>query len=385
MIDANAPLRVDNIIRVERPVGETVSFHTGTIVNAEVMDIIGSGMVMLKISPPAGKSEGLEGKTIKAKTLVPLSKGDLIILEAHKDDEGLRFKIIGRNVQWLEAEEPMDSAEIISCELPETLPKGAETLPPKFLELFKNMCSFRLKSGDFKILKDMLNSIPQLLKDNFQEFDALQNLLPEIEDMNTKFFKKIVETSGVLYETRLKLLALFGKTFQGDDQKRLLMKIRDIIDSEQTANILKYEGLNKKDLIDTIDRFLKNIEFYQLSSNINDMLFTYVPIIWNDMRDGEMIFKKEKRDDTNAFTCDIKLDLVKLGMILVTITWFDMEFYIYIHAENPVTVTTLNAGKSELKNRMEHSGLKVAHININQTNDFKSFGQGIPHGLDIRV
>jgi len=376
MIDSNAPVKIDNIVRVERPVGEAVSFRTGDIVNAEVMDIVGSGMVMLKITPPAGKSESMEGKIIRAKTLVPMEKGDSLILEAHKDEDGLRFRVIDRSVQGIEPE-PRDLTGLVSSEMSQNIPK-------KILELLINMSSNRLQSGDYKILKDMLNSIPTLIKDNFPEIKMLQSLFPEIEEINNKIFKRIVETSGVLYETRLKMLALFGKTFQGDDQKRLLMRLKEIMGSEQVANILKFEGLNKADLIDTIDRFIKNIEFYQLSSNINDMLFTFVPIIWKDMLDGEMTFKRDK--EGNAFTCDIKLDLVKLGMINVSVTWIDKEFYIYFHVENPITASTLKSGKPELKKRMEQAGLKIAHININQTKDSeKNFGHVVEHGLDLRV
>jgi len=373
MIDANIPIKADNILRVERPIGQTVAFQTGTIVKAEVMDIIESGMVMLKITPPIGQSEGVEGKIIRAKSFVVLEKGDTVLLEANNDEEGLRFKVIERNVQHIESRSNETEGESF-----------LEGIPKKFLEMLTNMSSLRLKSGDYQILKDMLNTMPALLKNNFPEFKALQSFLPAIEELNNKFFKRLVESSGVLFETRLKQLALYGKAFQGDDQKRLLMRLKEIVGSEQVSNILKFEGLKKSDIIDTIDRFIKNIEFYQLSSNINDMLYTYVPIIWNDMRDGQMIFKKEKKGDSNSFTCDIKLDLVSLGLIIATITWYKDEFYIYFNTQTSLTAGLLTMEKGELKKRFEAAGLNIKHINVIETKGL-TFTNNEPHGLDVRV
>lgn len=374
MIDANAPIKIDNIIRVERPVGDTVSFRTGDIVKAEVMDIIGSGMVMLKITPPAGRSEGLEGKIIRAKTLVPMEKGDSVTLEA--DDDGLRFRLIERNPHGVEAQ-PSESH----------VPQPFDGIPKKLMDILTNMSLFRLKSGDYKILKDMLDSIPSLIKDNFPEFKTLSSLIPNIEELDSGFFKGLVETGGVLFETRLKMLALLGKTFHGDDQKRLLMKIKEILGSIEVGNILKYEGLKKGDIINTIDKFIKNIEFYQLSSSINDMIFSYIPIIWSDMKDGEMSFKKKQ--DSNTFTCDIKLDLVTLGKIMVNITWYNNEIYINFNIERDLAVSMLKEKKAVLKKRLGDAGLLIKSINVNLTNDIQTFGStehsGFDHGLDIRV
>ena len=120
------------------------------------------------------------------------------------------------------------------------------------------------------------------------------------------------------------------------------------------------------ELSSTVDNFIRNIEFFQFTSRLNDMFCTFLPVMWDDLKDSEFIFKKDKRDRKSHYTCGINLSLESLGKLSISVTISDKVFYISFHAEESEIANLLRSQKHVLEERFASEGLKLNAINIDQ-------------------
>ncbi|MBF0486820.1 MAG: flagellar hook-length control protein FliK, partial [Nitrospirae bacterium] len=175
-----------------------------------------------------------------------------------------------------------------------------------------------------------------------------------------------------------------------NDQKALLLKIKNILQDDKMVEALKNSPAKRDELVGVVDKFIKNIEFYQVSSRANDMVSTYLPFLWNELRDGELLFKKNKYHAKKSFTCDINLDLDRLGKISASVTAADGGFFVSFNVEKDNTKQLIMENKGELEKRFAANGLTLKVINVGQktrldfaeNNDKKRTPSG---GLDLRI
>ncbi|MCG6552300.1 MAG: flagellar hook-length control protein FliK, partial [Candidatus Magnetominusculus sp. LBB02] len=169
-----------------------------------------------------------------------------------------------------------------------------------------------------------------------------------------------------------------------NDPKALLLKVRELLQDDKTSESMKYSGAKHDELALTVDKFIKNIEFFQLTSKANDMIYTYLPLQWNGLKDGELLFKKNKYHAQKSFTCDINLDLDKLGKLSVSVTKADSGFFISFNAEKDSTKQLILENKGELEQRFAAAGLSLKIVNVGQ----KAQPAAAPApsgGLDLRI
>ncbi|MBF0517957.1 MAG: flagellar hook-length control protein FliK, partial [Nitrospirae bacterium] len=170
-----------------------------------------------------------------------------------------------------------------------------------------------------------------------------------------------------------------------NDQKALLLKIRNILQDERMSEVLKYSPSKREDLAGAVDKFIKNIEYYQLSSRANDMVYTYLPFLWNELKDGELLFKKNKYHAQKSFTCDINLDLDKLGKLSISVTTADSGFFVSFNAEKDNTKQLILQNKDDLEKRFKAAGLTLKIINVGQKTKLDFAGKNPSGGLDLRI
>ncbi|KJU82225.1 hypothetical protein MBAV_005575 [Candidatus Magnetobacterium bavaricum] len=157
-----------------------------------------------------------------------------------------------------------------------------------------------------------------------------------------------------------------------DDQKSLLFRLQDVLSEGRVADILKYSVGRRDDIPDIVERLIKHIEFFQVSSKANDMVYSFVPFSWQGLRDGEMLFKKNKYSSKKTFTCDINLNLWQLGKLSISATVSDRVFFISFRAERAETKDLIVAHRGELERRFAKAGLSLQVINVamKETIDF---------------
>jgi hypothetical protein len=146
-----------------------------------------------------------------------------------------------------------------------------------------------------------MKALPGSVKSAIPELKNLQALL-DARQLDGKLIKAFVEKSGIAFETKLTIAVLKdpGQILQSllalqteGDFESLLLKLRKLLADRSVSTALRQAGFNGSELSRTVERFLDNIEFYQLTSKLNDMLYTFLPIAWDGLNDGELMFKKK--------------------------------------------------------------------------------------------
>ena len=428
----------DNLYSFYRSFGKALSWSVGDIVRAEVINVMSSGSVALRVTQENGESA-----IITAKSQVPLSAGSQVLLKVSGGEGEIRLQLVSTATE----------GSLINNQPP-------ETMPARLLKILTDFSGLRLSSGDIQLIKDAFEKIPERLRVAIPEFKALAELMPQVEELNAGLLKQSVEGSGVLLETKLKLIgrnmsgaedgsgpgfiiegseehadvlrqvinddevlrefklsgkgeseigatldkvirkALEGSGKQllsehgkaaetGDgsfrpetDQKAVLIKLGALLKDSDIASSLKAAGVKVSDVSGAVDRLLKNIEFFQLSSKVNDVLYTFLPLTWQEMRDGEITFRKENRSGERTFSCDINLDLAPMGRLSVSVTLYDGSYHVTFYAEEDTTKLLIESGKNHLQQQFADNGLPLRVVNISGK---RNPGAGDGKGLHIRV
>jgi hypothetical protein len=444
MIDNFIVTQTNNLLTLTRPEGRGGTFRLGEVLTADVLDVIESGMVTLRITPPVGR--GLEGQgkgldttggepqsggletrgaetrgaetrgamLVRARTSVPMDKGDRVLLEVMGADKDVRLKFLGVSTgREAEAAAPPQG--------------GPPSVEQKIQTLMGELSGSKLSVPQFKGLQEVFAKLPESLKNAFPIFRALEAALPEIEKLNAGMFKNAVEDTGVLFETRLKFATAQNSpqaqnnpptqnapptddaaspddlaaellkgasggpdTFKTDsdagdgspasnfskkgqernaqlnrrDLKAVLLKARELLKNEKVLETLKHSGLDPKEINTAVDKLIKNIEFFQLTSRANDMIYTFLPFSWNELKDGELVFKKNKYYGKKSYTCDMNLDLEHLGKISISTTAYEGEFFVSFNAEKEETRNLLEKNKSALAGKFKAVGLALKAVNV---------------------
>ncbi len=371
----NTILKADtirNLLTLTGQADRPLAVKAGTIVKAEVIESAGKGQAVLRIIASDSKGTNIPGATIKTDTQVPLIKGNHVSLEILGGTDKLKMRIIDGSQQASEA--------------------SRQTIPIKFLDMFAQISESRLNNSEFKLLLNLLNSLPQTVKTKIPEFQKVDKLMVDIKQLDGKILKAFVESSGVAFETRLKIAALKDPgsmlqhlmALQADgDLKALLLNLKKLLKDQSIVNTLKKAGFKIAELSSTTDNFIKHIEFFQFTSKFNDMFYTFLPVLWDDLKDGEFVFKKDRRQGKKAYSCGINLDLEALGKLSISVTISDKAFYLTFHAEQSNVANLIRSQKHILEERFVSQGLTLKAINIEQRSI--AFGESQRQEVNIKT
>lgn len=352
-----------NTLTVVNYTGSNAAIRMGSLVNAQVMDFISQGMVALRIIPPPGQSA--EAVYVRVKTNVPLEKGQTVVLEVLEEGKNARFRIVDG------AREDASS------------PKGK--FPSRLMQLLEELSGIkRLGNADFKLLLRLFKSLPST-----PEFRAVEKMLPLVEELNAGLLKSSVESSGIMLEARLRL-AVLNKGLpdlagvRAGDMKALMLRLGGQLQNSDFQGLLRQMGFNQAEVADVVSRFINNMEFFQLASKINDMLYTYLPVSWEEMKEGELLFKKKMQRGKASYTCDVNLDLEPMGRVSASVTFFEGVYYVSFQAERKETRELIESGKAALLERFAAQGLDLRTVNIGGRNRI-DFGETQNNGINITV
>jgi hypothetical protein len=350
-----------NLIVLRTSGDRSIHLRVGSIVRASVSDVRKDGSLMLKITDP----EGGKPLTLKAISEIPIEKGQAILLQVNSASDVLSLRLLS----------------------------GVRERPPLQIpqQLSALLNSARLDSEEVRQLALMLDSLPESIKNDIPGFGRLLKLLNmDIQDM--RLLRAFVESSGVGLETRLRIAALgHSQGMQGilslqenGDLKAVLLNLQKLLEKKDTAAELKRAGLSLQDVTALTGRFLRNIEFLQLTSRLNHIYFTFLPPNWKEMNDGEIIFRKDRGGRRGSWTCDINLDLKDSGRLRASITMSGMRFLVTFHVESDITASSIEKKRDFLLRRFSAAGFELAAVNIIRTKRVE-FGKPGSGGISLKI
>lgn len=356
-------VKPDNLLTLITHSLKTISLKVGDIVNAEVLEVMDSGNVSLRIK---SSNTARDSAIIIARSGMLLTKGDVILLKVAGLGQEIKLQFVGMS-KGIKAED--------------------NPLIRQIQSILSEMPNSGLKVNDVRIIKEFFRSMPETMRTVFPEFRVIEKLLPEIAQMSNTSLKTLINASGVMFEARLKLAAMEDSDIEKlimSDLKGLLLKVKGELMNEQVLKFIQMSGLQHGEITGAAERLLKAIEFFQLTSYINNVLYTFLPVSWQGLRNGEIIFRKGREDKDDSYSCEINLDLEKIGKLSAAITLFNKLLYVSFYAERPETVSLIISQKKLLENRFVDAGLSLQAVNIShkQDIDFNAKEQG---KLDIKV
>ncbi len=398
-----------HVLTVKAAPENNVPSRAGTVVKAEVIQINNKGDAQLRLISSDSISKTVQGMTITVRMSAPVIKGQQIYLEVLESNTkaGKAPDRPGEPVRAETGVQPTPgkplppeyggkNSEIVMRlvsgfrKVPEASP---QVMPVKLLNMFAQLSEAKLNSSEFKFILSLLRSLPQSVKTAIPEFRNLEKLIPDITQLDGKVLKAFVESSGVALETRMKIAITntSGSLLQNltalraeGDIKLLLLSLQKLLKDRDVVNTLKRSGYKMKELTERIEGFIRNIEFFQFSSKINDIFYTFLPALWEDLRDGELLFRKDRNKRKTSYSCGINLDLERMGRLSISVTVSNREFYVTFHSERADVAHLIESQKHLLQNGFASQGLSLKAVNIDQKNTIV-FGESQLPGVSVKI
>ncbi len=204
--------------------------------------------------------------------------------------------------------------------------------------------------GDEKPGQTQQSPLPALKNDAAaQKIDkpehAQPSLLPALKN----------DLKAVLLELKQRVSVPLENTREAQDPKAPVA-VRETVDSAAALKTLqgKIEGL------------LKDVETFQALSKTTDSFYTFLPVNWKELRDGDVAFKKGREGAAGGTTssCRINLDLAGFGSLSILVLMNNKDFFVSFKADRPESHSLIHANMDELKSSFVEKGLslKTAHV-----------------------
>jgi hypothetical protein len=337
------------------------ALQVGEILQAEVLTVTET-MVAVR----------MKNSILEARTNLPLQQGDVLSLLVEEAGQEIRLRLLSGG-------------------------SGAASLKNVVFAALNTLKEVKPAADDIRVLTTFLANVPRSVKDLLPELDVLEKLASSPEGLTGSVLKAAVRDSGVLFETKLRLLlaesesdvSLLGPKMQAlldSDMKAALLSLKRSLGRADILDRLLQSGVSADSLSAAVDNLLKNTELLQLQSKLDGTLQVFVPFVWRELKDGELVFSESPRDwpEENASLCTVNLDLERAGRLSARLLLQGGQLYIDILAESEAFFRILQDNAGLLRNRLTVAGLRLGGLTIHQTDriEIKPPQAG---GLSIRI
>jgi len=355
-IDAIA--RIGNSLTFQSSSGDGMRFAVGDVIQADVLSILPDGNVSIRITTESGKSG-----VVAARSEVPLAEGESVLLKVVGGEPEVALRFLG----------------VIRDEgTPGGVPAG---LPEVYRELASELAASRLSSADARQAQESILLLPEAVKGAVPGFETIGRS-PGMEGLDGTVLREAVEGSGILLETKLKLAA---KDFvPGADRKEALLRLGEVLRDRDVAGAFSRAGGSPGEAGVRADGLLSTIESFQLASAAQGGVTLPLSLQWDELVDGEMLFRKRTRGKGESYTCEINLDLRPLGKLSASVTMYDGAFFVSLSPQSEATRSLLSSRSAEVERRFREAGLALRAVSITRKNRV-DFGVPARNGVDVEV
>ncbi|WP_456382937.1 flagellar hook-length control protein FliK [Persephonella sp.] len=318
--------------QIVKPLGKSIHLRAGETVKAEVIDILPTGGVVLR----------MKGGVMTVETDIPLQKDTsllLKILNTPTTDHRLKIQIIGvldknNTLQVLNFQQTQ-LRDILS--LLESSPQLKESILNFLFQTGLENIS-RMSQKEASLLANLLSAGLKTVKPPVQELEVARQLFPNIQNLQPEKMKELIAATGIFFENKLKKKDLKGLE---RDLKGLLLREENLSPEEK--------------------QMLKTVENYQLLSRLTGGIFTFVPVLWQELDRGDLFFKKSSRGK-NVYFCRIDLDFKNLGKVTAGVFQFGKELYVNLFVEDETLKQLIEEDADTLRERLKGYGFSDVSI-----------------------
>ncbi len=496
------------LLTIERPAGQAISLRLAEIVRAQVMEILPSGAVALKV----------KGEPLIAKTQVPLQAGTTAYFKVTgmpAEGKDLTLQFLGHAPQEEPElfQQPLQTGaksqqlaslikefqalfdqikgvrpdqqspktarlQELNAEILKNLPSDPQRLPKELRSQIQDILqqSLRLTSNSIQSrVLDLTKSLPHDMPQTPSIENLKRDILVSIDRLLQSSLKGAIQDTGVALEAKLKQITQSIPSVQAEDiTKGVTPRTANIVSSQsdstgditkgvtppkgpdrlqpkqgllltesfargetskagvtsqeppQIHNDLKAKLLQLRSTIEhtkailqeainpaerqrpdasltnriavaeaslnKIDGLLRDIETLQTLSKATDSFYTFLPIDWKGLKEGDISFKKGKGrgGSVSPYSCRVNLDLHELGPVGLIVMKFGGDFYVSMRAKDDMFRVALKAHLKELQESFEARGMRLRAVNVFDYDDTEGFQQieeiaGPEGGIDIEA
>ncbi len=272
-------------IQITKPQGYSLSLKVGEVVRAEVIDILPSGGVVIR----------MKGSYITVRTEIPLQKESSLLLKILElpQDNRLKIQLLG----------VLDNKGNISINKTDLSQISLNSLAR--LINIENLTDFE-KIMLFQVIKDKIKPV------NLQEtlsYGFIKQISPET-------IKQAIYNSGIFLEAKLKNI-IRGK--------------KEDIKNDIKANLLITIDKSISGTGDKNKTLLNDIYMYQLLSRLTDSIYTYIPQILKGVKNFDLSYKKIKK---GIYVVKLDINLETYGRVLVILNYNSTFLNIFFKFED---------------------------------------------------
>jgi hypothetical protein len=399
----------EGLITVTKPLGKPIPLNVGEIVKGEVMDLLSTGGVTLRI----------KGGFITARTDIPLQKDTEVMLKVigtPSSPNELKLQFIGmaekekaappelkgdalnRLLQDFSGPSTKTPLTLEKIEgLLKALPADINAIPNAIRLQIQNVLRESLKATGQDIqtrLNELFKDLPAALKNQASlqglKLDVTVSIDKLLSEGAADNLEGLLRGTGVALESKLKAVAELlqqakvspeggaepSKGTLSIDIKQLLPAAdRASLDNDLKANLLRLKEVLEQMTIgdqavikkasDAVGGLLKDIETFQLLSRTTQSFYTFLPVNWQELRDGEIAFKQNTGEDKPAsFSCRLNLDLEDHGKLVIMVLSHNNEFFVSLKPESEEFKSMLAANVNHLEDQFTEKGLNLKAVRV---------------------
>lgn len=349
---------IGNSLAVLSPSDDGMRLAVGDVVRADILSILPDGSVSIRITTDSGKS-GI----VAARSEVPLAEGESVLLKVAGGEREVALRFLG---------------VIRGGGTPGGMPTG---LPGMYRELASELAASRLSTADARRAQESVLLLPEAVKGTVPGFEAIVRS-SGMEGLDGTVLRETVEGSGILLETKIKLAA--KDLAPGADRKEALLRLGEALRDRDVAGAITRAGGSPGEAGVRVDGLLSTIESFQLASAAQGGVYIPLSLQWDELVDGEMLFRKRTRGKGESYTCEINLDLRPLGKMSVSVTIYDGAFFVSLSPQSEATRSLMSSRSAEVERRFREAGLALKAVSITRKNRV-DFGVPARDGVDVAV
>ncbi|MDY0039077.1 MAG: hypothetical protein RBS57_02120 [Desulforhabdus sp.] len=165
------------------------------------------------------------------------------------------------------------------------------------------------------------------------------------------------------FQKDLKAVLTQLKTLFDEENRGLLDKLAE--QSSVSGRTETHERLSPKELMNAIDGLLRDVETFQLLSKVTDSFYTFLPVVWDELKDGDIAFKKPRGGgNEDSYYCVINLNLERFGNLMIMVLMQQKEFFVSFKTGDPPLRSLLSAHTRELQAIFEETGIRLRGVNV---------------------
>jgi hypothetical protein len=316
----------------------------------------------------------VQGMVLPVTTELPVQRGDIFSLLVERQEDILYLRLAG-TPEWT----------------------SGNSVKSPLLPVLERLRELRPAADALERLVDLLVQMPVQLRRSLPEIETMTRFLVPVDRLSARSLKDTVQQGGAFFETKLRILAL-GMEADGTDAniearriiagdlKAGVLRLKDTMLQEGFFDALAARGVRPADLLDAVNSVLRNIEFYQLKSKLTESLQFFLPLLWKELKDGELVLHAADRGtrDSRAFSCVINLHLEGIGRTQFNLLLKRGSLQVLGAVESSRFCNLLQENAAIFQKELESTGLHVAGLDFRQEKAI-DFGERRAAGLTIRV